>query len=145
MQEFRNLKVWQNAHELVLAVYDATATFPRDERYRLAAQMRGAAVSIPSNIAEGCGRGGLPELIQFSQVSFGSATELEYQLLLARDLGYVDEPAFAQVNDAVVQAKRMLGALLTTLRGRAGKPRTLGVRPYAARTRKDSVTEALKH
>ena len=86
MKDFRNLKVWEKAHQLALALYPITASFPRQEAYGLASQIRRAASSIPSNIAEGCGREGDPELARFCIIARGSATELEYQLLLARDL-----------------------------------------------------------
>src|SRR6266581_7156487 len=86
MKDFRQLKVWDRAHQLTLAIYPVTATFPRDETYGLTSQMRRAASSIPSNIAEGCGREGDAELSRFCQIARGSASELEYQLLLARDL-----------------------------------------------------------
>ena len=86
MKDFRQLKVWEKAHLLALAVYPITARFPREETYGLTAQIRRAACSIPSNIAEGCGGDGDAELARFCVIARGSATELEYQLLLARDL-----------------------------------------------------------
>jgi len=89
MTDFRNLKVWEKAHLLTLALYKVTASFPRDETYGLASQIRRASSSIPSNIAEGCGREGDPELARFCIIARGSATELEYQLLLARDLNWI--------------------------------------------------------
>src|SRR6266446_2757718 len=84
MKDFRQLKVWEKAHLLALAVYPITARFPREETYGLTAQIRRAACSIPANIAEGCGRDGDAELARFCVIARGSATELEYQLLLAR-------------------------------------------------------------
>src|SRR5437762_14378337 len=86
MKDFRKLQVWEKAHQLALALYQVTASFPRDETYGLVSQIRRAAASIPSNIAEGCGRDGDPELSRFCTIARGSASELEYQLLLARDL-----------------------------------------------------------
>src|SRR5881392_3697882 len=86
MKDFRQLKVWEKAHLLALAVYPITARFPREKTYGLTSQIRRAASSIPSNIAEGCGRNGDAELARFCIIAIGSATELEYQLLLARDL-----------------------------------------------------------
>ena len=130
MQDFRELKVWQKAHDLTLDVYRLTQAFPRQEVYGLTSQMRRAAVSIGSNICEGCGRGTLPEFIQFCQNAFGSASELEYQLLLARDLQYLDGTAYKALAEATVEVKRMLAAFLTTLRDRAGKPRTKGYVAY---------------
>ena len=86
MKDFRNLKVWEKSHQLALAAYRVTASFPREEVFGLASQIRRAASSIPTNIAEGCGRSGDAELARFCVIARGSASELEYQLLLARDL-----------------------------------------------------------
>ncbi len=116
MRDFRSIKAWEKAHKLALAVYAATKTFPRDEIYGLTSQMRRSASSIPTNIAEGCGRTGDAELARFCQIAFGSASELEYQLLLSHDLGYLDEQAYAALRDATIEVKRMLGAFLSTLR-----------------------------
>ena len=91
MKDFGDLKVWHEAHKLTLAVYRASAAFPREERYGLTAQMRRSAVSVPSNIAEGCGRRGA-DFGRFMQIAMGSACELEYQLLLARDLELMQVP-----------------------------------------------------
>jgi four helix bundle protein len=83
MQDFRKLVAWRKAHELTLRVYDVTASFPKDEVYGLTSQMRRASSSIPANIAEGCGRNGNAELARFVYIALGSASELEYHLLLA--------------------------------------------------------------
>ena len=88
---FKNIRVWQRAHELVLEIYKTTKTFPNTEQYGLAQQMRRAAVSIPSNIAEGYGRKHKPEYNQFLRHSYGSLLELQTQYLLSVDLGYTDE------------------------------------------------------
>jgi len=86
MRDFRKRKVWEKAHELALDAYHVTASFPREELYGITAQLRRAAVSIPANIAEGCGREGEAELRRFLRIALGSANELEYHLLLAKDL-----------------------------------------------------------
>ena len=83
MRDFRELKVWEKSHRLVLDVYGATGGFPREESYGLTAQLRRCSVSIPANIAEGCGRSGDAELGRFMLISMGSASELDYHLLLA--------------------------------------------------------------
>ena len=83
MQDYRRLKVWQKAHEFVLKVYKVTSPFPREEIYSLVSQIRRAAISIPSNISEGCGRFGNRELKQFMSIAIGSANEVEYQFLLS--------------------------------------------------------------
>src|SRR5947209_6396749 len=90
MQDFRNLLVWQKSHELVLQVYRISRDFPREEFFGLTSQMRRCAVSVRSNIAEGCGRGSDPDFARFLIIAMGSSSELEYQLLLSRDLGYVE-------------------------------------------------------
>ena len=86
MQNFHELKVWQKAHQLTLAVYQTTATFPREELYGLSTQLRRSCSSIPANLAEGCGRNGAADFARFCTIAMGSASELEYHLLLARDL-----------------------------------------------------------
>src|SRR5438093_3248069 len=86
MKDFRKLMVWEKAHQLTLSIYQVTAAFPSEETYGLTSQMRRAASSIPSNIAEGCGRQGDAELSRFCTIARGSASELEYQILLSRDL-----------------------------------------------------------
>lgn len=115
MRDFRELKVWQKAHQLVLRVYPATSTFPSSEAFGITAQMRKAAVSIPANIAEGCGRKGDAELARFMQIAMGSASEVEYYVVLTRDLGFLTEPTASEVEAHVVEVKRMLGAFLQKL------------------------------
>jgi four helix bundle protein len=99
MRNFRNLKVWKKAHELVLHVYKLTEEFPREELFGLVSQTRRSAVSVPSNIAEGCGRNSNVELARFLEIARGSASELEYQLLLARDLKFINKERFIDAND----------------------------------------------
>jgi four helix bundle protein len=89
VQNFRNLEAWNKAHELTLQVYRITEGFPRTEIFGLTSQLRRAAASIAANLAEGCGRTQL-EFVKFIQIAFGSASESEYHLLLARDLGFVN-------------------------------------------------------
>ena len=115
MRDFRELKVWEKAHLLALAVYKATAALPEREAYGLTSQMRRCAVSIPANIAEGCGRRGDAELARFLSIAMGSATELEYHLLLARDLGLIAAPPSTELSAHVVEVKRMLAGFLQKL------------------------------
>ena len=89
MQDFRNLSVWSKAHELVLEIYRVSQSFPRMEMFGLMSQCRRSASSIGANLAEGCGRT-QSEFAHYVQVAFGSANELEYHPLLARDLGYIE-------------------------------------------------------
>lgn len=116
MQNFRDLKVWNKAHSLVLAVYAATEPFPAAERYGLTSQMRRAAASIPSNIAEGCGRSSNAELARFLYMALGSASELEYFLLLARDLRFLVAPAHDSILADVQEVKRMLAGLIARVK-----------------------------
>jgi four helix bundle protein len=116
MQDFRDLKVWQKAHRFVLDVYTATHAFPREELYGLTSQLRRAAVSIPTNMAEGCGRGTDIDFARFLQISLGSACESEYLLLLSRDLKYLPQTLHDALADAVIEVKRMLAALMQTVR-----------------------------
>ena len=117
MQDFHNLKVWQEAHRLVLEIYRLTKDFAEQERYGLTSQMRRAAVSIPSNIAEGCGRDNDGDFRRFLQIAMGSAAELEYQLLLAHDLNMLDTTHYEGTNAQLVGVRRMLNGLLKTLKG----------------------------
>jgi four helix bundle protein len=112
LKAFEDLNVWKKSHALVLAVYKATRSFPKDELYTLTSQLRRAAGSVPANISEGCGRGGDPEFGRFLQVAMGSASESEYHLLLAHDLHYLGDEAFSQLTRNVVEVKRMLASLL---------------------------------
>lgn len=116
MKDFRELKVWQKAHELTLAVYEATASFPREERYGLTSQLRRASSSIGANLAEGCGRNGDAELARFCSIAMGSASELEYHLLLARDLALLPPEAYNDVAERTTEVKRMLAGLLQKLK-----------------------------
>ena len=116
MRDFRTLQVWEKAHQLALDVYKATRAFPKDELYGLTGQTRRACASIPANIAEGCGRGGPTELAHFSQIAMGSASELEYHLLLAHDLHFLNGPDYERLTTQVTELKRMLTVFIQKLR-----------------------------
>ena len=94
MKDFRGLQVWQKAHQLTLAVYDTTKNFPREELFGLSSQMRRCAVSIGANIAEGCGKHGNGEFHRFLDIASGSTSELEYHILLARDLRLMEDQEY---------------------------------------------------
>ena len=115
MKDFRKLTLWQRAHQFVLPVYEATSAFPEDERYGLTSQARLAAVSIPSNIAEGCGRETNNELRRFLYIAMGSAREVDYHLLLARDLKFLDTSTYQTLVQELEQVQRMLNALIQKL------------------------------
>jgi four helix bundle protein len=107
--------VWQRAHRLTLAIYKATAVFPKDELYGLTSQMRRSTTSIPANIADGCGRAGDAELGRFLNIAAGSASELEYHLLLAHDLRFLSKTDYDSLATEVSEVKRMLAGLLRKL------------------------------
>jgi four helix bundle protein len=111
MKDFRDLQVWQKAHLLTLSSYRATTAFPKHELYGLTGQIRRCATSIAANIAEGCGKRGNGEFQRFLNIATGSASELEYHLLLARDLGYLTETEYPALSTGVVEVKRMLASL----------------------------------
>jgi len=115
MRDFKELKVWQKAHHFVLDVYQQSRSFPSDERFGLTAHLRKSAISVPSNIAEGCGRESERELARFLSVAAGSASESEYQLLLARDLGYLQHDAHRQLDEQVTEIRRMLYSFIQKL------------------------------
>ena len=110
MRDFRDLLVWQKAHGLTLDVYRASSSFPSDERFGLTSQLRRSAASVPANIAEGCGRDGERELARFIAIAAGSASETEYHLLLARDLGYLPRESHADLDRRINEIKKMLRA-----------------------------------
>lgn len=116
MKDFRKLKVWEKGHHLTLEAYKVTATFPRAELYGLTSQIRRACVSIPANIAEGCGRSGDTELARFLQIAMGSASELEYHLLLSRDLSLLNSPDYERLAGEVTEVKRMLTSFIQKLK-----------------------------
>jgi four helix bundle protein len=115
MQDFKQLKVWEKSHHLALDVYRATANFPKEEIYGLTSQIRRAASSIPANIAEGCGRDSQGDFIRFLRIALGSASELEYHLILARDLDYLLGADYAPLTRAVVEVKKMITALIRSI------------------------------
>lgn len=116
MKDFHQLKVWQKAHHLTLAVYQITAGFPRDELYGLSSQLRRAASSVAANLAEGSGRSGDAEFARFCSIAMGSASELEYHLLLAKDLKLIGPKDHEVLSWRAVEVKRMLAGLLVKLR-----------------------------
>jgi four helix bundle protein len=117
VQSFKNLKVWEKAHAITLDIYAASRSFPRDELYGLTSQMRRASASIGANIAEGSCRKGDVEFGRFLQIAMGSASELEYHILLARDLQILQRLDYERLSDGVVEVKRMLASLIRSIRG----------------------------
>jgi four helix bundle protein len=116
MRNFRNLHVRRKSHELTLEVYQITRGFPREELYGLTSQIRRSCSSIAANIAEGCGKKGDAERARFCFVALGSASELEYHLLLATDLEFIKSNDFDRLDQSVTEVKRMLAGLILTLK-----------------------------
>ena len=116
MKNFRNLLVWERAHKLVLDIYEITRKFPKGEHYNLTDQIRRSSASIPTNIAEGCGRSGDAEFKRFLFIAMGSASELEYQLLLSHDLGYLEQSQYDQLISELVELRKMLNSLIHKIR-----------------------------
>lgn len=115
MRDFSKLKVWEKAHRLTLQVYRITNNFPPNERFGLTVQLRRAAASVPTNIAEGCGRNSERELARFMSIAAGSASEVEYQLLLACDLKYIQSQLYRELNQQVNDVKKMLNGFIQKL------------------------------
>jgi four helix bundle protein len=108
MRDFQQLAFWQRSHQLTLKIYQITREFPREELYGLISQIRRSASSVPTNIAEGCGRNSLPDLKRFLIISSGSASELHYQLILSRDLNYISNQLFKELEGDLIQIKKMI-------------------------------------
>ena len=104
------------SHDLALNIYKVTKTFPKEEIYGLTAQIRRACASIPANIAEGCGRGGEAELARFLQIAMGSASELQYHLMLAHDLGLLTDSDYNQLDQKTGEVKSMLTSFIKKLK-----------------------------
>ena len=120
MRDFRKLQVWEKSHNLTLSIYELTPQFPREEIYGLTSQIRRACASIPTNIAEGCGRESPADFARFLQISMGSASETEYLILLAHDLKYLDADQYTKLIDTVIHVKRMLINLQKNVRANSG-------------------------
>ena len=115
LKNYKELKVWQKAYQLCLEVYKITKGFPKDETYGLVSQIRRAAVSVPSNIAEGYGRKTTGEYIYALYIAYGSTCELETQILISRDLDYIEAEAFDRLQKEIGDVERMLKGLIKSL------------------------------
>lgn len=125
MIDFKTLRVWEVFHETVLDIYRITRKFPAEGLYGLTSQMRKSAASAPTNIAEGCGRNTDPDLARFLTIAMGSASELEYQLLLSKDLKYIHQHEYQTILTKLIAAKKMLNSFLKKVRARIpSKPNT---------------------
>jgi four helix bundle protein len=119
MQRFQSLAVWQKAHAFTLAIYGATEQFPRAEAFGLAALMRRESMVIPLKIAEGCGQENSVDFLRCLQHARGIAVEVEYLLLLARDLRFIEPPAYDTLQDQLVEVRKMLSGFMKTLHPQA--------------------------
>ena len=119
MQDFTKLKVWQKAHSFTVNLYRITKDFPNDEKFGLTNQIRRASVSIESNISEGCGRNGDKEFSRFLDIAQGSAYEVKCQILIARDLGYLDSSKSQLLTEKIDEVSRMINALNQKLRAKS--------------------------
>ena len=116
MKDFHKLGVWEKSHNLTLELYQLTKGFPREELFGLTSQLRRSVASIPANIAEGCGRSSEADFARHLQIGFGSACEVEYHLILAKDLRYLDSQQFEQTTSRLIEIKRMLSSLISRVR-----------------------------
>jgi len=112
MKGFRNLKVWTKSHQLTLDVYKSTRNFPKEELFGLVSQLRRASASIPTNIAEGSGRKSEKEFIQFLSIALGSANEVDYLIELSKDLGFISQETWAQLDQEINEIQSMLFVLI---------------------------------
>src|SRR6476646_1870002 len=113
MRNYRDLQVWSKAHHLTLELYRVSRQFPREEIYGITSQLRRAAVSIGANLAEGGGRRTSAELAKFVRIALGSASELDYHLLLSRDLGFMAADEFTRASSAlIIEVRKMLTSFL---------------------------------
>ena len=115
LKHYRELKVWQRSYKLRLEIYKITKRFPNEQRYGLTSQIRRAAVSVPSNIAEGYGRKTTPEYIRFLYIAYGSNCEMETQILLSGDLGYIETGKLEILQEGIGEVERMLKGLIKSL------------------------------
>ena len=116
-EDTSKLIVWQKSHELVLKIYEITKNFPKDEQFGLTSQIRRATVSIPSNIVEGKARGSNKDYNRFLMMARGSLEEVKYQMLLAKDLKYIDENTYIEIYKNMDEVGRLLGGLIKKLGG----------------------------
>ena len=115
MRNYRELDVWQKSHKLTLELYRISRSFPKEETYGLTSQLRRAAVSVGANLAEGCGRKTSPELARFVRIAMGSASELDYHLLLCRDFEFVTDAQYQRIVAESTRIRKMLSALLASI------------------------------
>jgi four helix bundle protein len=120
MQDYHNLAMWQKSHMLTLKIYSITKKcFPKDELFGQTNQIRRAVASIPTNIAEGCGRNSRAELAQFLNIAAGSASEVEYEILLAKDTGYISDEQYEELTRDITNIRSMIKKYMNQLRSKS--------------------------
>ncbi|MBP9792697.1 MAG: four helix bundle protein [Flavobacterium sp.] len=115
MKDFRNFTVWKKSHQLTLDVYKVVNNFPKEEQFGLISQMKRSSSSIPTNIAEGCGRNTDKDFARFLIIAFGSANELEYQFILSEDLNFINKETSEKLLSQIEEIKKMLNGLISKL------------------------------
>jgi four helix bundle protein len=115
MRNYRDLEVWKLSHKLTLALYEVSRKFPKEETFGLTSQVRRATISIGANLAEGCGRRTGPEFARFIRIAMGSASELDYHLLLCRDFEFISKEFYERNSRELIRVRKMLSALLTSV------------------------------
>ena len=121
MRDFHKLVILEKSHQLTLDIYKLTQQFPKEELFGLTSQIRRAISSVPTNIAEGCGRATNKDFAHFLQISIGSACEVEYQLLLAHDLNYITDEDYNRLNDEIVSVRKMIHKYQSGLKTHSSK------------------------
>lgn len=116
IKSFQDLEAWKNGHELVIMIYNVTKNFPKDELFGLTNQIRRASVSITSNIAEGFSRISYKEKIQFYSISIGSLTEVQSQLLIARDLNYLNQEMFNKIQEKTIIVSKLCNGMIKKIK-----------------------------
>ena len=122
LKNYKELKVWQKSYQFCLDIYKLTKGFSKEERYGLTSQIRRSAVSVPSNIAEGYGRKSTPEYLRFLYIAYGSTCELETQVLLSGDLGYIKKNMYHSLHEDIGEIERILKSLINSLEIKLLKP-----------------------
>lgn len=116
MANFKELLVWQKSIDFVTEIYKITETFPKDETFGLKSQIRRASVSVPSNIAEGNSRRSKPDYVQFLKISRGSCAEVETQLIISKNLNFLNEMDYLKLNEDIIEISKMLNGLINSLK-----------------------------
>jgi len=121
MKDFRQLVVWEKAHVFTKDIYNSLSNFPKDEIYGLTSQLKRATISIPTNIAEGCGRGSDADFKRFIHIAFGSASEVEYLIFLSYELSFIDQENYTRLNNQINEIKKMLAGLINKLKANSSE------------------------